>query len=107
MKRTLLAIEKEVSQGARDRAKRHVIARHVFFFQAEDGIRYLTVTGVQTCALPIFKRQSETAIQIVDALDGALSDHTVGTGLSQRDVEAVRAVLAEVKHASLQTSDMP
>src|SRR2546430_8900049 len=24
-----------------------------FFFQAEDGIRVLTVTGVQTCALPI------------------------------------------------------
>src|SRR5215471_19559051 len=24
-----------------------------FFFQAEDGIRYLYVTGVQTCALPI------------------------------------------------------
>src|SRR5256886_7255857 len=27
-----------------------------FFFQAEDGIRDLTVTGVQTCALPISKR---------------------------------------------------
>src|SRR5205085_3278126 len=26
-----------------------------FFFQAEDGIRGLTVTGVQTCALPILK----------------------------------------------------
>src|SRR5712664_1572943 len=26
----------------------------VFFFQAEDGIRDLIVTGVQTCALPIF-----------------------------------------------------
>src|SRR5256886_5583063 len=26
----------------------------IFFFQAEDGIRDLTVTGVQTCALPIF-----------------------------------------------------
>src|SRR6266478_4377096 len=25
----------------------------VFFFQAKDGIRDLTVTGVQTCALPI------------------------------------------------------
>src|SRR6266516_4660192 len=25
-----------------------------FFFQAEDGIRYRTVTGVQTCALPIW-----------------------------------------------------
>src|SRR2546430_11879327 len=27
-----------------------------FFFQAEDGIRDLTVTGVQTCALPISLR---------------------------------------------------
>src|SRR2546421_2725490 len=26
----------------------------VFFFQAEDGIRDLIVTGVQTCALPIY-----------------------------------------------------
>src|SRR2546427_6596461 len=26
-----------------------------FFFQAEDGIRDLTVIGVQTCALPIFR----------------------------------------------------
>src|SRR5256885_8889084 len=26
-----------------------------FFFQAEDGIRDYKVTGVQTCALPIFK----------------------------------------------------
>src|SRR2546430_4452886 len=25
----------------------------ILFFQAEDGIRVLTVTGVQTCALPI------------------------------------------------------
>src|SRR5207248_6488092 len=25
-----------------------------FFFQAEDGIRDRTVTGVQTCALPIY-----------------------------------------------------
>src|SRR2546427_2259884 len=29
------------------------VPRNAFFFQAEDGIRYLTVTGVQTCALPI------------------------------------------------------
>src|SRR2546430_3498866 len=28
-------------------------AASFFFFQAEDGIRDLTVTGVQTCALPI------------------------------------------------------
>src|SRR5207245_8692598 len=29
-----------------------------FFFQAEDGIRDATVTGVQTCALPISRRCS-------------------------------------------------
>src|SRR5690554_226283 len=27
-----------------------------FFFQAEDGIRDADVTGVQTCALPIFRQ---------------------------------------------------
>src|SRR5688572_33262417 len=32
----------------------------IFFFQAEDGIRDLTVTGVQTCALPISKDSSST-----------------------------------------------
>src|SRR5205085_4283991 len=31
----------------------------VFFFQAEDGIRDLTVTGVQTCALPISERANQ------------------------------------------------
>src|SRR5438874_4851553 len=30
------------------------VESRVFFFQAEDGIRDLYVTGVQTCALPIF-----------------------------------------------------
>src|SRR5206468_7563196 len=32
-----------------------VIAYFFFFFQAEDGIRDLIVTGVQTCALPILR----------------------------------------------------
>src|SRR2546430_10507093 len=32
------------------------------FVQAEDGIRDLTVTGVQTCALPIFERLWEDAL---------------------------------------------
>src|SRR5687768_17769773 len=30
-----------------------------FFFQAEDGIRDVAVTGVQTCALPIFATHLE------------------------------------------------
>src|SRR3989440_1225927 len=38
-----------------------------FFFQAEDGIRDLIVTGVQTCALPIYRgfRGSEQVPSIV------------------------------------------
>src|SRR5690349_24062611 len=32
----------------------------LFFFQAEDGIRDLYVTGVQTCALPIYVPKAET-----------------------------------------------
>src|SRR2546430_5066328 len=33
-----------------------------FFFQAEDGIRDLTVTGVQTCALPIWVKDGSEAV---------------------------------------------
>src|SRR2546427_9461050 len=33
----------------------------VFFFKAEDGIRDLIVTGVQTCALPISPRRRRSA----------------------------------------------
>ena len=31
----------------------------VFFFQAEDGIRGFGVTGVQTCALPIYSSDND------------------------------------------------
>src|SRR2546430_6082495 len=40
-----------------------------FFFQAEDGIRDLTVTGVQTCALPICSA-AEGAAEVLADLDG-------------------------------------
>src|SRR5206468_4837166 len=33
-----------------------LVSLYCFFFQAEDGIRDLIVTGVQTCALPIWAR---------------------------------------------------
>src|SRR5256886_3993238 len=39
---------------------------YIFFFQAEDGIRYLTVTGVQTCALPISGQLMRGAGQFSD-----------------------------------------
>src|SRR3989449_8872150 len=36
-----------------------IIATRFFFFQAEDGIRDVAVTGVQTCALPIYLRREQ------------------------------------------------
>src|SRR5256885_11311770 len=59
------AVHVEISAGKRDvRVEHRVYVAAVivnvtggfvfFFFQAEDGIRDYKVTGVQTCALPIF-----------------------------------------------------
>ena len=39
-----------------------------FFFQAEDGIRDLIVTGVQTCALPIFEEKTFYIVSVVFGL---------------------------------------
>src|SRR5690606_40018595 len=46
-----------------------------FFVPAEDGIRAFHVTGVQTCALPIFERQR------------SLVREGIGFGLLHHDVE--------------------
>src|SRR3712207_8410928 len=59
----------------------------VFFFQAEDGIRDIGVTGVQTCALPIsgdelaaeVAEQRARRYKVLDALGvGAESHHLDG-----------------------------
>src|SRR3989442_4860387 len=42
---------------ARLQFNRGYLAAYLFFFQAEDGIRDADVTGVQTCALPIWPRR--------------------------------------------------
>src|SRR2546430_4200947 len=65
-----------------------VIARYrkwssCFFFQAEDGIRDLTVTGVQTCALPISFLFDNTPIADVIA---HFADYTGRTILPSKNV---------------------
>src|SRR5687768_17821665 len=55
-----------------------------FFFQAEDGIRDVAVTGVQTCALPILAR-AETVVD--DAAIDAIGDLHGEAGLHLRDVD--------------------
>src|ERR1041385_9056743 len=37
----------------------------MFFFQAEDGIRDVAVTGVQTCALPISARDVRRVLDVL------------------------------------------
>src|SRR2546430_10343504 len=44
-----------------------------FFFQAEDGIRDLTVTGVQTCALPIYGVDPQTPLGTIEVATRAQS----------------------------------
>src|SRR2546427_4437523 len=54
-----------------------------FFFQAEDGIRDLTVTGVQTCALPISRVMTLTSTYDHRVIQGAES------GMFLRKLDAV------------------
>src|SRR5206468_8093689 len=61
--------------------------RFLFFFQAEDGIRDLIVTGVQTCALPIFGGSLVTIMAfgipgdaVTAVMLGALTIHGIQSG---------------------------
>src|SRR3989442_14339892 len=63
-----------------------------FFFQAEDGIRDADVTGVQTCALPIF--MSLTLPPINAAAGLARIDTLLLAGLDSEALAEVRVVLA-------------
>src|SRR5260370_27079023 len=49
----------------RRRCTTDVCAIFLFFFQAEDGIRDSSVTGVQTCALPIWLAKMSAPLRLV------------------------------------------
>src|SRR5207245_2045066 len=49
-----------------------VVYGYRFFFQAEDGIRGATVTGVQTCALPI-SVQALSSAELYDPATGTFT----------------------------------
>ena len=70
----------------------------VFFFQAEDGIGYYGVTGVQTCALPISEFDPQTGAK-VDSLDSirvyANSHHVTPGPTLKQAMEAIKHELAE------------
>src|SRR2546430_17658153 len=60
----------------------------IFFFQAEDGIRDLTVTGVQTCALPIWHGRVPQPVFRLVARPGQFDGG--GSGRIRHDGEAQR-----------------
>src|SRR2546422_9886036 len=77
-----------------------------FFFQAEDGIRDVAVTGVQTCALPISQPQigvvtnvGPVHLELVDSIEGVLRAKAElidalppgGTAVVPRDFPVTRA----------------
>src|SRR4030042_6117607 len=80
-----------------------------FFFQAEDGIRDVAVTGVQTCALPIsgivmcctfgdttdIKWWREHNLPLISVIDPAGRINDAGSFLANMDVKAARKKILE------------
>src|SRR5205823_9227912 len=58
-------------------------------FQAEDGIRGKLVTGVQTCALPIYALLEARLVQPADAIPGP-HPHAATAGASCAGARAMR-----------------
>src|SRR5688572_33483080 len=58
-----------------------------FFFQAEDGIRCLTVTGVQTCALPICGTAAPTVSNPVPTVCPAANRWWMPSAITARSEE--------------------
>src|SRR5207245_7712275 len=69
---------------------------YVFFFvQAEDGIRDATVTGVQTCALPILVQVHQELIPHV-----ALEEVHAGTGMNLFEGNVGNQFLMDLYHGT-------
>src|SRR5690625_6748070 len=65
---------------------------YFFFFQAEDGIRDGHVTGVQTCALPIYGAMEEIVVEELDVIvagDEVDEDEVIHTEVAAVEEEAV------------------
>src|SRR2546430_6900007 len=76
---------------------RFVFFCYFFFFQAEDGIRDLTVTGVQTCALPIYFMTGLHAAHVLGGI-AALGAVVLRTWRPTENPDAIvqRGTLAQV-----------
>src|SRR5205823_11567220 len=62
----------------------YIIVQFFFFFQAEDGIRDKLVTGVQTCALPIYCYRHD-----LSGVEGRIEDDAQVAGRPSRGDDVV------------------
>src|SRR3712207_6983509 len=68
----------------------------LFFFQAEDGIRDIGVTGVQTCALPIYVlTYSDARANLKEVMDRVVEDRTQIVITRQKSEAVVLVSLAD------------
>ena len=87
----------------------------LFFFQAEDGIRVYDVTGVQTCALPIFaEKVSNIAIPLftrsleLASEDSAAFDQVMAAfKMPKDDDEQIEMRRTEIRRATLEAARTP
>src|SRR3712207_6859756 len=78
-----------------------VLCMAFFFFQAEDGIRDIGVTGVQTCALPISDdARAELALAAHADPRNHLAHYLLAEALNRGAGEAARADSLSVKDRS-------
>src|SRR5690606_39050487 len=78
-----------------------------FFFQAEDGIRYFHVTGVQTCALPIYiygvlERQFAKMFDIAFRKQGVTGENLLQLLESRLDNTVYRLGIAPTRRGARQ-----
>src|SRR2546422_10548848 len=72
----------------------------IFFFQAEDGIRDVAVTGVQTCALPISHRVRERGESAAGTWSGAAEGNCSASRSRRHPWARVAAVICR-RHVAL------
>src|SRR5204862_5341124 len=87
------------------------VAMFFFFFQAEDGIRDLYVTGVQTCALPISIEEGMLGVLkfkkslFAGVLDGGEKDVFLGGSRLNKFMETVEAATAAIPEEMIEDAE--
>src|SRR5256886_8098840 len=77
-----------------------------FFFQAEDGIRDLTVTGVQTCALPIFVTLALSKLAPLKSASTRIVAHVGKCACRSAQLRSVRLKSARIRYAPVNLADL-